>query len=203
MGGLSASRTRNSSPTCEDCGGSCRLGILSNSFASARERETALYHLHELAEQIIYTHKTGTEKPDPRTIKAARTSLEVRPQSRPSNDNAAVNDEATQVAERVRQPAPAYSAQQLRPDRSDSFPDRPPQHVVHMLDLSRLRPRRPRRNAAYSSAFDICCMTRAFHLKAFSQLRNCAAVMRGLLSLGLGQPARARLCMWATLLAAQ
>lgn len=36
--------------------GSCRLGILSNSFVGAREREAALYRFEELVEQIVYSH---------------------------------------------------------------------------------------------------------------------------------------------------
>lgn len=38
--------------------GQCRLGILSNSFVGARERETVLYHFDELVEQIVYSHET-------------------------------------------------------------------------------------------------------------------------------------------------
>ncbi|MGX1114650.1 FMN phosphatase YigB (HAD superfamily) [Streptomyces ambofaciens] len=48
--------------------GSCRLGILSNSFVGARERETSLYHFDELVEQIVYSHEIGIEKPDLRAF---------------------------------------------------------------------------------------------------------------------------------------
>jgi putative hydrolase of the HAD superfamily len=78
--------------------GSCRLGILSNSFVGARERETALYHFDELVEKIVYSHEIGIEKPDPRAFEAACASLEVRPESCLFIDDFAVNVEAAQVA---------------------------------------------------------------------------------------------------------
>ncbi|MFG2358684.1 HAD family hydrolase [Streptomyces sp. NPDC048521] len=77
--------------------GSCRLGILSNSFVGARERETALYHFDELVEQIVYSHEIGIEKPDPRAFEAACAGLEVRPQSCLFIDDFAVNVEAAQA----------------------------------------------------------------------------------------------------------
>ncbi|MEU7039281.1 HAD family phosphatase [Streptomyces sp. NPDC046237] len=78
--------------------GSCRLGILSNSFIGARERETALYQFDELVEQILYSHEIGIEKPDPRAFEAACASLEVRPESCLFIDDFAVNIEAAQAA---------------------------------------------------------------------------------------------------------
>ncbi|MFE0509559.1 HAD family hydrolase [Streptomyces sp. NPDC058964] len=78
--------------------GSCRLGILSNSFVGARERETSLYHFDELVEQIVYSHEIGIEKPDPRAFEAVCASLEVRPESCLFIDDFAVNVEAAQAA---------------------------------------------------------------------------------------------------------
>lgn len=78
--------------------GSCRLGILSNSFVGARERETALYRFDELVEQIVYSHEIGIEKPDPRAFEAACAGLEVRPESCLFIDDYAVNVEAAQAA---------------------------------------------------------------------------------------------------------
>ncbi|CAL9677169.1 hypothetical protein SUDANB105_08035 [Streptomyces sp. enrichment culture] len=78
--------------------GSCKLGILSNSFVGARERETALYHFDELVEKIVYSHEIGIEKPDPRAFEAACASLAVRPESCLFIDDFAVNVEATQAA---------------------------------------------------------------------------------------------------------
>ncbi|MBY8345806.1 MULTISPECIES: HAD family hydrolase [Streptomyces] len=78
--------------------GSCRLGILSNSFVGARERETALYHFDELVEQIVYSHEIGIEKPDPRAFEAVCASLEVRPESCLFIDDFPVNVEAAQAA---------------------------------------------------------------------------------------------------------
>ncbi|MFF0483019.1 HAD-IA family hydrolase [Streptomyces sp. NPDC004435] len=78
--------------------GSCRLGILSNSFVGARERETTLYRFDELVEQIVYSHEIGIEKPDLRAFEAARDSLNVRPESCLFIDDAAANVEAARAA---------------------------------------------------------------------------------------------------------
>ncbi|MFB7372444.1 HAD family hydrolase [Streptomyces sp. NPDC056222] len=78
--------------------GHCRLGILSNSFVGARERESALYHFDELVEQIVYSHEIGIEKPDPRAFEAACAGLEVQPESCLFIDDFAVNVEAAQAA---------------------------------------------------------------------------------------------------------
>nr|WP_202541054.1 HAD-IA family hydrolase [Streptomyces sp. SID2563] len=77
--------------------GRCRLGILSNSFVGARERETALYHFDELVEHIAYSHEIGVEKPDPRAFEAICTGLEVRPGSCLFIDDLAVNVEAARA----------------------------------------------------------------------------------------------------------
>lgn len=78
--------------------GSCRLGILSNSFVGARERETALYHFDELVEQIVYSHEIGIGKPDLRAFETACASLDVRPENCLFIDDVAVNIEAAQAA---------------------------------------------------------------------------------------------------------
>ncbi len=77
--------------------GNCRLGILSNSFVGARERETSLYHFDELVEQIVYSHEIGIEKPDPRAFEAACAGLGVRPENCLFIDDHAVNVEAAQA----------------------------------------------------------------------------------------------------------
>ncbi|MEU6775175.1 HAD-IA family hydrolase [Streptomyces sp. NPDC046759] len=78
--------------------GSCGLGILSNSFVGARERERALYRFDELVERIVYSHEIGIEKPDLRAFEAVCVSLEVRPESCLFIDDFAVNVEAAQAA---------------------------------------------------------------------------------------------------------
>ncbi len=78
--------------------GSCRLGILSNSFVGARERETALYRFDELAEQIVYSHEIGIEKPDPRAFDAACAAMGARPEDCLFIDDVAVNVEAARAA---------------------------------------------------------------------------------------------------------
>ncbi|MEV7022694.1 HAD-IA family hydrolase [Kitasatospora sp. NPDC093558] len=62
--------------------GRARLGILSNSFAGAREREVGRYGFGELVEtpeHIVYSHETGIEKPDPQAFERACTVLGVHP----------------------------------------------------------------------------------------------------------------------------
>ncbi|UFR00008.1 HAD-IA family hydrolase [Streptomyces sp. Go40/10] len=78
--------------------GRCGLGILSNSFVGARERETALYHFDELVDQIVYSHEIGMEKPDLRAFEAACASLGVGPESCLFIDDVAANVEAAQAA---------------------------------------------------------------------------------------------------------
>ncbi|MGW8761536.1 HAD family hydrolase [Streptomyces sp. NPDC055815] len=78
--------------------GRCRLGILSNSFVGARERETALYRFDELVERIVYSHEIGIEKPDRLAFEAACTSLDVRPENCLLIDDVAVNVEAARAA---------------------------------------------------------------------------------------------------------
>ena len=78
--------------------GNCRLGILSNSFVGARERETALYRFDELVEQIVYSHEIGICKPDPRAFQAACAGLDTQPEDCLFIDDAAVNVEAAQAA---------------------------------------------------------------------------------------------------------
>ncbi|NML51670.1 HAD-IA family hydrolase [Streptomyces sp. R302] len=77
--------------------GSCGLGILSNSFVGARERETTLYHFDELVEQIVYSHELGIEKPDPRAFEAACAAMGARPEACLFIDDAAVNVEAARA----------------------------------------------------------------------------------------------------------
>lgn len=78
--------------------GICRLGILSNSFVGARERETALYHFDDLVARIVYSHEIGVEKPDPRAFDVACAGLDVQPESCLFIDDVAVNVEAAQAA---------------------------------------------------------------------------------------------------------
>lgn len=76
---------------------SCRLGILSNSFVGARERESARYHFDELVERIVYSHEIGVEKPDPRAFEAVCAALRVLPADCLFIDDAAVNVEAARA----------------------------------------------------------------------------------------------------------
>jgi len=56
-----------------------RTGILSNSFVGAREREQAAYGFEDLAEEIIYSHEGGMNKPDPGIYALACRRLGVEP----------------------------------------------------------------------------------------------------------------------------
>ena len=59
--------------------GRCGLGILSNSFAGARERESAAYGFDTLVDQLHYSHETGVLKPDPRAYEAVCAALGASP----------------------------------------------------------------------------------------------------------------------------
>ncbi|MFF3390946.1 HAD family hydrolase [Streptomyces sp. NPDC002669] len=78
--------------------GRCRLGILSNSFVGAREREASRHRLDELVERIVYSHEIGIEKPDPRAFGAVCAALDVRPGSCLFIDDVEVNVEAARTA---------------------------------------------------------------------------------------------------------
>ncbi|MCS0636188.1 HAD family phosphatase [Streptomyces sp. LP05-1] len=60
--------------------GRCRLGILSNSFTGARERESARYGFDRLVDHIVYSHELGVAKPDPRAYEAVLSALDARPE---------------------------------------------------------------------------------------------------------------------------
>ncbi|WP_438873708.1 HAD family hydrolase [Streptomyces alkaliterrae] len=74
----------------------CRLGILSNSFVGARERETAAYRFDELVEEIVYSHEIGICKPDERAFRMTCARLDVRPEDCLFIDDAAANVAAAQ-----------------------------------------------------------------------------------------------------------
>lgn len=77
--------------------GSCRLGILSNSFVGAREREARRYHFDELVEQIVYSHEIGVVKPDARAFEAVCAGLRVPAESCLFIDDVAENVEAARA----------------------------------------------------------------------------------------------------------
>jgi epoxide hydrolase-like predicted phosphatase len=57
--------------------GNHRTGIVSNSFAGAREREQALYGFEDLCDTIVYSHEVGYVKPDPKIYEIALQRLDV------------------------------------------------------------------------------------------------------------------------------
>lgn len=68
----------------------CRLGILSNSFAGARELETAAYGFDRLVDEVVYSHETGRPQARPpglrhhlRPAPSAARRLPVRRRLRP------------------------------------------------------------------------------------------------------------------------
>ncbi|MGA4843927.1 HAD-IA family hydrolase [Streptomyces sp. G45] len=78
----------------------CALGILSNSFVGARERETARYGFDELvghADRVVYSHEIGLRKPDPRAFEAALAALGVGPEVCLFVDDAAPNVAAAEA----------------------------------------------------------------------------------------------------------
>lgn len=73
--------------------GRCRLGILSNSFVGAREREERAYAFGSLVDEIVYSHEAGLLKPDPAVFALACERLATRPA-----DCLFVDDHAPHVA---------------------------------------------------------------------------------------------------------
>jgi epoxide hydrolase-like predicted phosphatase len=66
--------------TIEALRGRYRVGLLSNSFLGAREREQARYGLSRLAHDIVYSHEVHLAKPDPRIYLLACERLGVAPE---------------------------------------------------------------------------------------------------------------------------
>ncbi|MGK5630967.1 HAD-IA family hydrolase [Streptomyces sp. URMC 123] len=69
----------------------CALGILSNSFVGAREREQERYGFGELVDEIVYSHEIGILKPDPRAFDVVCARLGVRPEECLFLDDAEAN----------------------------------------------------------------------------------------------------------------
>jgi putative hydrolase of the HAD superfamily len=57
----------------------CRIGILSNSFVGAREREEAAYGFAGLVDHLVYSHEAGARKPEPRAFEAVLGALGAEP----------------------------------------------------------------------------------------------------------------------------
>lgn len=58
-----------------------RTGILSNSFVGAREKERERYGFEDITDVIVYSHESGTAKPDPAIYRLVCERLDVEPQS--------------------------------------------------------------------------------------------------------------------------
>ena len=56
-----------------------RTGILSNSFVGARERERETYGFEDMTDVIVYSHGSGTGKPDPSIYRLVCERLQVEP----------------------------------------------------------------------------------------------------------------------------
>jgi putative hydrolase of the HAD superfamily len=57
-----------------------RTGILSNSFAGARELEQAAYGFETMCDVVVYSHEEGVGKPDPRSYGIVCERLGVAPE---------------------------------------------------------------------------------------------------------------------------
>lgn len=76
--------------------GRYRLGILSNSFVGARERERTLYDFEAGFDAIVYSHEVGMEKPDPRVYALVCRRLGVQPRQTLFVDDLVENVRAAQ-----------------------------------------------------------------------------------------------------------
>ena len=68
-----------------------KTGILSNSFAGAREREQAVYGFEQMCDVVVYSHEEGVLKPDPRSYAIVCERLGVAPEQSVFVDNVAAN----------------------------------------------------------------------------------------------------------------
>jgi putative hydrolase of the HAD superfamily len=57
-----------------------RTGILSNSFVGAREREREKYSFEDVTDVLVYSHESGTAKPDPAIYRLVCERLDVEPE---------------------------------------------------------------------------------------------------------------------------
>jgi epoxide hydrolase-like predicted phosphatase len=71
-----------------------RLGILSNSFVGAREREQALFGFEDLVDDLVYSHEVGVSKPDPAIWDLTARRLSMQPAEIAFLDDAPRNVEA-------------------------------------------------------------------------------------------------------------
>ncbi|MFE0424600.1 HAD-IA family hydrolase [Streptomyces sp. NPDC058953] len=76
----------------------CRLGVLSNSFTGAREREDAAYGFGALFARLVYSHECGLLKPDPRAYALVCDGLGLRPGDCLFVDDLPANTEAAEAA---------------------------------------------------------------------------------------------------------
>jgi putative hydrolase of the HAD superfamily len=74
-----------------------RTGILSNSFAGAREREQAAYGFEHMCDVVVYSHEEGVLKPDPRSYAIVCERLGVAPERAVFVDNVAANVEGARA----------------------------------------------------------------------------------------------------------
>ena len=56
-----------------------RTGILSNSFVGARESERERYGFEDMTDVLVYSHESGTGKPDPAIYRLVCERLDVEP----------------------------------------------------------------------------------------------------------------------------
>ena len=92
----------------------CRVGIISNSYVGAREREHARYGFADLVDVLVYSHEVGLQKPDARIFTLACERLGVRPAEVLFVDDVAMHVEAARAlgmkAVRFEGSAPAIAA---------------------------------------------------------------------------------------------
>jgi len=74
-----------------------RTGILSNSFAGAREREQAAYGFEQMCDVIVYSHEEGVRKPEPRSYALVCERLGVAPARAVFVDDVAANVEGARA----------------------------------------------------------------------------------------------------------
>jgi epoxide hydrolase-like predicted phosphatase len=74
-----------------------RVGLLSNSWVGAREKEDARYSFGALCDAIVYSHEEGMAKPDPRIYRITCERLAVTPEETLFLDDRRANVEAARA----------------------------------------------------------------------------------------------------------
>lgn len=82
----------------QDCYGFAKLGLLSNSFVGARDREEPHLGVFALCDAVVYSHEVGLEKPDPAIYALTAERMRLPPSDLLLVDDLQANVEGARAA---------------------------------------------------------------------------------------------------------